>query len=212
LRKGEVSGLEWSDWHDGELHVNRSVWNGKATDPKTRKSKAAVPVIKHLAQRLEMHRARMSNPASGPMFATTLGTRLALSNMEVRIIKPALNRCAVCGLPRGKRHLKSKDDHKYERDARLPKWYGWHACRRGLGSNLYRLGVPPLVIQRILRHSNVSTTQSFYILPVGDDVRDAMAKLEGTLPEMPLESDGHAQSDSNRTLNQDLGTAPVIVN
>jgi hypothetical protein len=28
----------------------------------------------------------------------------------------------------------------------------------GFGSNLYRLGVPDIVIQRILRHANVSTT------------------------------------------------------
>lgn len=31
----------------------------------------------------------------------------------------------------------------------LPEWHGWHAVRRGLGSNLYRLGVPDMVIQRI---------------------------------------------------------------
>ena len=28
---------------------------------------------------------------------------------------------------------------------RLPEWHGWHAARRGLGSNLYRLGVPDMV-------------------------------------------------------------------
>jgi hypothetical protein len=50
------------------------------------------------------------------------------------------------------------------------------------------------VIQRILRHSNVSTTQSFYILPVGDDVRNAMAKLEA-------ESDAQRHPDTIRTLN-----------
>src|SRR5437762_8575830 len=46
----------------------------------------------------------------------------------------------------------------YKRDARLPEWHGWHAARRGLGSNLYHLGTPEKVIQRILRHANVSTT------------------------------------------------------
>ena len=43
--------------------------------------------------------------------------------------------------------------------------------------NLYRLGVPDVVIQRILRHANVSTTTSYYIKSAADDVRDAMAKL-----------------------------------
>jgi integrase len=46
---------------------------------------------------------------------------------------------------------------------RIPEWHGWHAARSGLGSNLYRLGVPDMVIQRILRHANVSTTATYYI-------------------------------------------------
>ena len=62
------------------------------------------------------------------------------------------------------------------------QWRGWHACRRGLGSNLYRLGVPDVVIQRILRHANVSTTISFYVKSTAVDVRDAMEKLENSIP------------------------------
>jgi integrase len=56
--------------------------------------------------------------------------------------------------------------------------HGWHAARRSLGSNLYRLGVPAMVIQRILRHSSVSTTVNYYIKTAADDVRNAMAMLE----------------------------------
>jgi integrase len=61
------------------------------------------------------------------------------------------------------------------------KWHGWHAARRGLGSNLYRLGVPEMVIQRILRHANVSTTATYYIKTAADDVRGAMEKLENQI-------------------------------
>ena len=63
-----------------------------------------------------------------------------------------------------------KTDHEFQRDARLPKWHGWHTARRGLDSNLYRLGVPPMVIQRILRHANVSATANYYIKTAADDV------------------------------------------
>jgi integrase len=38
------------------------------------------------------------------------------------------------------------------------EWHGWHAYRRGLATNLHRLGVPDKVIQRMLRHSNVAVT------------------------------------------------------
>jgi hypothetical protein len=50
---------------------------------------------------------------------------------------------------------KPKNGHNYKRDAEVPEWHGWPA-RRGLGSNLCRLGVPEMVIQRILRHANAS--------------------------------------------------------
>ena len=59
----------------------------------------------------------------------------------------------------------------------------WHAARRGLGSNLYALGVPEKVIQQILRHANVSTTSTYYIKTVPTQVTDAMEKLQQALPE-----------------------------
>jgi integrase len=58
------------------------------------------------------------------------------------------------------------------------EWYGWHAFRRGLGTNLYRIGTPDKTIQAILRHSNVSTTLSFYAKPVAEGSQAAMQKLE----------------------------------
>ncbi len=66
---------------------------------------------------------------------------------------------------------------------RFPKWHGWHAARRGLGSNLYALGVQEKVIQQILRHANVSTTSTYYIKTVPTQVTDAMEKLQQALPE-----------------------------
>jgi len=96
----------------------------------------------------------------------------------------ALNRCEVCGRPR-QDHKKA--GHPYSRDERLPEWRGWHAARHGLGSNLYRLGVPEKVIQRILRHANVSTTATYYIKTAADDVLSAMATLQKHVPEAPPE-------------------------
>ena len=62
-------------------------------------------------------------------------------------------------------------------------WHGCNAARRGLGSNLYRVGVRDMVIQRILRHANVSTTATYYIKTAADDVRIAMSKLENQISE-----------------------------
>lgn len=43
---------------EGEMFVSRSIWNGRISDPKTRKGRAPVPVIRQLADRLEIHRLR----------------------------------------------------------------------------------------------------------------------------------------------------------
>jgi integrase len=97
----------------------------------------------------------------------------------------------------------------YERDNSIPEWHGWHAARRGLGSNLYRLGVPDKVIQAILRHSNVSTTATYYIKTAADDVRSAMAKLESR-----IEASAQDQSevrDTNGTLNPMTAVEPSTV-
>ncbi|MDP9160051.1 MAG: site-specific integrase, partial [Acidobacteriota bacterium] len=183
LRIGEIEALQWEDYRDGEMHICRSIWNGHVGRPKTRTSAAPVPVIRHLAERLELHRLRSHNPESGPIFANGLCKPMSMNNLLGRVIRPALYRCGLCGKSKGRSHLKA--DHEYQRDTSLPQWHGWHAARRGLGSNLYRLGVPPMVIQRILRHSNVSTTANYYIKTAADDVRSAMAKLEKTVTETP---------------------------
>jgi hypothetical protein len=63
----------------------------------------------------------------------------------------------------------------------LVAWHGWHAFRRGLGSNLNDLGHLDLTIQRILRHSNVTTTRQSYIKPREHQMTAVMAQFEAEL-------------------------------
>jgi integrase len=206
LRIGEIEALQWEDYREGEMHISRSIWNGHVGEPKTRKSAAPVPVIRHLAERLELHRLHSQNRQSGPIFANTFGKPMSMNNLLGRVIRPVLNRCERCEKSKGKPHLRA--DHEYQRDAGVPQWHGWHAARRGLGSNLYRLGVPPMVIQRILRHSNVSTTTNYYIKTAADDVRNAMAKLEKTVTENP----GSELGDTFGTPKAILSALPESIN
>jgi hypothetical protein len=83
-----------------------------------------------------------------------------LDNLARRVIQPAIEKCGICKL--------SKDEHKTdghlsEQDKNLPVWRGWHAFRRGLATNLHALGIADKEIQAILRHSNITVTQSCYI-------------------------------------------------
>jgi integrase len=203
LRHGEIQGLLWENYRDGEMYVSRSIWNGRVTDPKTRKGRAPVPVIRQLAERLEMHRLRSGNPQTGPIFANALGKPLALGSVVNRVILPALNRCEVC---RKAESDHQRANHEYKRDSSLPEWHGWHAARRGLGSNLYRLGVPDMVIQRILRHANVSTTATYYIKTAADDVRSAMTMLENRIAES-----GQIQSDTDGTPEERRSELPATI-
>jgi hypothetical protein len=66
--------------------------------------------------------------------------------------------------------------------------------------------VPDMVIQRILRHANVSTTATYYIKTAAADVRNAMTKLENHISEArPI------RSDTNGTLNHNLPVEPSTV-
>lgn len=196
LRHGELMGLEWPDFHDGALHVERNIWDGKPGKCKTRKSMAAVPVIKPLADMLEAHRKRDHNPQSGPIFRNGRGNRLSLASVADRRIWPALNVCKTCSRPQ-RDHVQA--DHEYERNEAIPQWRGWHACRRGLGTNLHHLKVQDKVIQRVLRHSDVNTTLRYYVKPLEPDVREGMNRLEDSL------------RDTNGTLNAETSSPKAVI-
>jgi integrase len=207
LRHGEIQGLLWENYRDGEMYISRSIWNGRATDPKTRKGRAPVPAVRQLAERLELRRLRDGNPQSGPLFRNGKGNPLSLICTVNNVILPTLNRCETCH----KAEIQhGAANHHCNRDANLPEWHGWHAARRGLGSNLYRLGVPDMVIQRILRHANVNTTATYYIKTAADDVRNVMATLEKSIPDTIQPSE--TVRDTYRTLNLDTTTVPATVN
>jgi len=177
-RRGEIRGMLWENYVGGEIRITQSIWHGHVTAPKTRKSTGTIPVIAQLASRLEFHRARLGWVASGAMLPNDAGKPMDLNNLVNRVIVPALTRCVDCRKGKGEHVLA---DHEFKQDEKLPKWHGWHAARRGLGTNLYRLGVPEKTIQAILRHANVSTTATYYIKTAAADAQAAMAKLETEL-------------------------------
>lgn len=183
-RRGEIRGMSWEDYRNGELLIHRSVWNGIATEPKSKKSKAPIPIIGWLAAKLAAHRERNRNPISGPIFPNSEGKPMDPNNVLGRVILPALNVCGVCSKPEGEHNAET--NHKYERNTVLPEWHGWHAFRRGLATNRHQMGVDDLTIQAILRHSNVSVTQQCYIKTASSETKAAMEKVERALTDTNL--------------------------
>jgi integrase len=146
LREGEIRGLQWADYTGEFLHVRRSVWRTHVGSPKTEESVAPVPVIPLLRTILDEHRKRY--PGQSWIFAGgKMGFALHLDNLSRRVIAPALG----------------------------DRWHGWQSFRRGLGSNLYDLGVSDKVVQEILRHANVATTRDHYIVINSEKSKAAMA-------------------------------------
>jgi integrase len=62
LRKSELRGLTWENFDGKELSVTRSVWNCTVTEPKIRRSRSPIPVVKQLAEALELHKIRAAHP------------------------------------------------------------------------------------------------------------------------------------------------------
>ena len=65
-----------------------------------------------------------------------------------------------------------------------------------------RLGVPEKTIQAILRHANVSTTNTYYIKSAADDTRAAMAKLESLVIGNEPETESAAKTETFPTDNE----------
>jgi integrase len=176
LRKSELRGLTWDSFDGKELSVTRSAWNKTFSEPKTKRSRSPIPVVRPLAEALEAHRLRAGALAQAtlPIFQAGNGQPLNLDNIARRVVMPALSPCAVCKMQEDE-HL--PDGHAFQRDSSLPLWHGWHAFRRGLATNLHTLGVADKDIQAILRHSNIGLTMNVYVKSVNESQVSALDSL-----------------------------------
>lgn len=172
LRESEIRGLQWIDYRDGMLYVSRSVWRTHVGETKTAESASAVPVIAPLAKLLDAHKRRDGH-ALWMFSGAKMKRPLNLANLARRDIIPAIGSDA---------------------------WHGWHAFRRGLATNLFSIGVPPEVAQRILRHEDVATTQAHYVmLKSSREGAVAMRKLERVVTKM---GNNKGNSQKRRTLGK----------
>ena len=176
LRKSELRGLTWASYNGEQLSVDRSVWNRTVSEPKTKRSRSPIPVVRPLAEAFEAHRLRAGILAQSalPVFQAGNGQPLNLDNIVRRVIVPALSPCAFCHQQESE-HL--PDGHKFQRD-KAPLWHGWHAFRRGLATNLHTLGVADKDIQAILRHSNIGLAMNVYVKSVNESQVNALDALQ----------------------------------
>jgi len=168
LRRGELRGLEWSDYCGTTLTINRSIWRSVVNLPKTRASRDSVPVIRQLTAILDEYRRSMGNPRAGTVFHEGNGLPINLDAFTRRVIQPAL-------------------------EANRIAWYGWHAFRRGLASNLYATNAQDILVQRILRHAKAHVTRDCYIKIFDPTLTVAMDRLQ-----VHIEALEEAEKDSHQ--------------
>lgn len=162
LRKGEISGLKWSDidWIKRQLTVFRTlepvVNNAQETDqprkaelvlvtPKTKKSKRIIPLNDIVMIELEEHKKRQEREKE--LYADIY-------------IDQDLIFCREDGYFLHPRYL-TDNFHRILKAAALPK-YRFHDLRHTVASLLINSNENPKIIQELLGHSSISTTMDIY--------------------------------------------------
>jgi integrase len=148
MRQGELIGLQWKDvdLDAGTLRVNRSVYEGVVSPPKTNAGRRTIRLSKLAVSALKQHRidaATRSERISEWVFPNASGTPIGHQNLHNRSWKPLLKRA---GLPHSVR---------------------FHDLRHSCISLLLAKGVPVKVVSEMAGHADISVTLSVYghVLP-----------------------------------------------
>jgi integrase len=166
LRPGEARAVRWEDYDGKVIRVHSSMWRTHLTAPKTAESVAPVPVAEMLRDILAETRCE-----SGFILSSPTGKPVDLHNLAYRVVVPTLALCAECRQPK-----KEHDDSAHEFQS-LPKWIGWYGFRRGLATLASSVD-SRMAAKSLLRHSNIATTDAFYIKSVPADAMRAVATID----------------------------------
>jgi integrase len=141
MRNGELLGLQWRDvdLEEGTVRVQRTVFNGKVSAPKTASGKRTLRLSKRAIRALRQHRINAARQRiSEWVFSTKAGKPISVHNVHNRSWKPLLKRA---GLPESTR---------------------MHDMRHSAATLLLSRGVPVKVVSEMLGHAEISITLSIY--------------------------------------------------
>lgn len=192
MRIGELSGLQWQDvdFENKRIYIKRSMTTAyidgekieELTTPKTAKSYRTIPffgeaekMLKNWKQKQDIVRKKMGNrwrgnPAHGDLvFTTTVGsavTRYVLTNHINKVVQD----------------INLKEIYKASVEGRAPEKFENlypHAFRHTFATRCFEKKLESLFIQKIMGHSNYSTTVSYtHIL---DNIKEEEVKKAGNL-------------------------------
>ena len=164
LRISECLGLQWQDvsFEDSRIHVRRTWTCGEVGRPKSKASKAPVPLHPLLAEFMaDWKSATPYSQSSDWVFASfrCKGRQPRVANMLVEDhLRPAALAVGVL-----------RKDEKVR--------FGFHNLRHSLASFLIRSKTDPKTVQALLRHSDVKTTLQLYAHSISADRMAAQGEM-----------------------------------
>ena len=164
LRISEALGLKWSDIDPKAelIHVRRSWTMDQEGKPKSRASRAAVPCVELLSQRLEEWRRESLYAGDDDwVFASVRNkgkTPRSGSILVTDYLKKAAYEAGVL-----------KNGEKVQ--------FGMHNLRHSLATYLIAVGRDIKTVQTILRHANPMTTLQLYAHGRSQDLSDAQGEM-----------------------------------
>ena len=165
LREGEVFGLKWSDFNfsNKSVHVQRQVQ--KITKKVLKKILAENP---NLTEKDVILTDRLKTEASNDVIAIpTILVELLLSYRKKLMASNRINELCFCkpnGSPVVCRDFVRSCYQKVLKEVFGDKNYmTFHELRGSCATTMHKKGVPSKIIQGVLRHDKLSTTEDIYI-------------------------------------------------
>jgi integrase len=151
LRKGEIQGLQWSDVDADFIHVRRAFSRGVVGPPKSKKSLRSLPIIQPVRGLLKLWRAQAGDGEW--VFTNTEGNAFNMDQFANTTIKPLLRKARI-------------------------EWKGFHAGRRGLGTELRSLTGNSTAGRDVLGHTTTRITEDHYEHRLPEDALRGLRMLE----------------------------------
>jgi integrase len=151
MRKGEIQGLQWGDIDAGHIHIRRAFSRGVEGTPKSKKSLRALPIIAPVKIPLMLWRGKCGEGVW--VFTNTEGNALNMDMFANKVIKPVLRKAGI-------------------------EWKGYHAGRRGLGTELRSLTGNSTAARDMLGHTTTRVTEQHYEHTLPEDALRGMRLLE----------------------------------
>lgn len=159
-RLGELLGLQWKhvDLVSQKLQIEQTLWNGQLLPPKTTGSIRTIAFGPVLLKELIEHKRNSARTEPGDfVFCKPDGAPLQADLLRRDVLYPVLDRL---GIPRGCRSS------------------GFHTFRHSAGSFINAATGNLKLAQKLLGHSNVSTTADIYTHTSATAEREAALAVE----------------------------------